>query len=91
MFEEKLRGRRVVGLGLGARRLGILFDGRRLGWKAKAPKTRWTALWRGRAWGKYFREHGSNSNAISFVRSNKAGVVAVAAAAGRRQQLQQLQ
>jgi hypothetical protein len=42
VFEEELRGRRVVGLGVGARRLGILFDGRRLGWEAKAPKTRCT-------------------------------------------------
>ena len=97
VFEEELRGRRVVGLGLGARRLGILFDGWRLGWQAKAyqgpPKTRWTTLWRGRAWGEYFREHGSNSNAdnaTSFVRSNNAGVAA-AAAAGRRQQSQQSQ
>ena len=93
VFEEKLRGRRVVGLGLGARRLGILFDGRRLGWEAK---TRWATLWRGRAWGEYFREHGSNSNAdnaTSFVRSNNAGVVigATAAAASRRQRSQQLQ
>ena len=67
------------------------------GWAGKqkrteAPKTRWTTLWRGRAWGEYFREHGSNSdadNATSFVRSNNAGVVA--AVAGRRQQSQQLQ
>lgn len=61
----------------------------------KAPKTRWT-LWRGRAWGEYFREHGSNSNAdnaTSFVRSNNVGVVVIAAAAtaSRRQQSHQLQ
>lgn len=68
------------------------------GWAGKQkrteapPKTRWTALWRGRAWDEYFREHGTNSdadNATSFVRSNNAGVVA--AVAGRRQQSQQLQ
>jgi len=46
--------------------------------------------------GENFREHGSNSNAdnaISFVRSSKAGVavVVVVAAAGRRRRLQQLQ